>query len=176
MLKVEYISLSHKSFLVCVLFFRFYNYGQSVGAAELQLHMELSNDSTVLWRVLYNQGDQWSQAAVQLGRLTQPFHLSLHKVSLGIYEGVSAIDDIRFENCTLPLPAESCEGPDHFWCRHTKACIETRLLCDLVDDCGDETDELDCGKFFFFFWTLLLILIVVILISFLLSSQSSHRH
>ncbi|XP_057354250.1 MAM and LDL-receptor class A domain-containing protein 1 [Manis pentadactyla] len=128
----------------CILSFWFYNYGRSVGAAELQLHMELSNDSTVLWRVLYNQGDQWSQAAVQLGRLTQPFHLSLHKVSLGIYEGISAIDDIRFENCTLPLPAESCEGPDHFWCRHTKACIETRLLCDLVDDCGDQTDELDC--------------------------------
>ncbi|XP_044084529.1 MAM and LDL-receptor class A domain-containing protein 1 [Neovison vison] len=128
----------------CTLSFWFYNYGLSVGAAELQLHVENSSDPTVLWRVLYNQGNQWSQATVQLGRLTQPFHLSLDKVSLGIYDGVSAIDDIRFENCTLPLPADSCEEPDFFWCRHSKACVEKLLLCDLVDDCGDHTDEDDC--------------------------------
>nr|XP_008000626.2 MAM and LDL-receptor class A domain-containing protein 1 [Chlorocebus sabaeus] len=128
----------------CILSFWFYNYGLSVGAAELQLHMEESHDSTVLWRVLYSQGERWSEATIQLGRLSQPFHLSLDKVSLGIYDGVSAIDDIRFENCSLPLPAESCEGLDHFWCRHTRACIEKLRLCDLVDDCGDRTDEVNC--------------------------------
>ncbi|XP_036697163.1 MAM and LDL-receptor class A domain-containing protein 1 [Balaenoptera musculus] len=128
----------------CTLSFWFYNYGLSVGAAELQLHMENSSDSTVLWRVLYNQGNQWSQATVQLGRLTQPFHLSLHKVSLGIYDGVSAIDDVRFENCILPPPSKSCKGPDHFWCLHTKTCIKKLQLCDLVDDCGDYTDEVNC--------------------------------
>ncbi|EHB12586.1 hypothetical protein GW7_18801 [Heterocephalus glaber] len=128
----------------CTLYFWFYNYGLSVGAAELVLHLENSNDSTVLWRVLYNQGNQWSEVAIQLGRLTQPFYLLLNKVSLGMYVGVSAIDDIRFENCTLPPPAESCESPDHFWCGHTKACVEKAQLCDLVDDCGDWTDEADC--------------------------------
>ncbi|VTJ85146.1 Hypothetical predicted protein, partial [Marmota monax] len=128
----------------CTLSFWFYNYGLSVGAAELQLHTENPGDSTVLWRVLYNQGNQWSEANIQLGRLTQPFYLTLDKVSLGIYDGVSAIDDIRFENCTLPLPSESCEEPDHFQCPHTKACIERLRLCDLVDDCGDYSDEVDC--------------------------------
>ncbi|XP_049561475.1 MAM and LDL-receptor class A domain-containing protein 1 [Orcinus orca] len=128
----------------CTLSFWFYNYGLSVGAAELQLHMENSSDSTVLWRVLYNQGNQWSQATVQLGRLTQPFYLSLHKVSLGVYDGVSAIDDVRFENCIRPLPSKSCKGPDRFWCLHTKACITKLQLCDLVDDCGDNTDEVNC--------------------------------
>lgn len=129
----------------CILSFWFYNYGLSVGAAVLQLHGGNSTGATVLWRVLYNQGNRWSQATIQLGRLTQPFHLSLEKVSLGIYDGVSAIDDIHFENCTLPLPVESCKGPHHFWCRHTKACIEKLRLCDLVDDCGDLTDEVDCA-------------------------------
>ncbi|XP_059859094.1 MAM and LDL-receptor class A domain-containing protein 1 [Delphinus delphis] len=128
----------------CTLSFWFYNYGLSVGAAELQLHMENSSDSTVLWRVLYNQGNQWSQATVQLGRLTQPFYLSLHKVSLDVYDGVSAIDDVRFENCILPLPSKSCKGPGRFWCLHTKACITKLQLCDLVDDCGDNTDEVNC--------------------------------
>ncbi|XP_077010524.1 MAM and LDL-receptor class A domain-containing protein 1 isoform X2 [Tamandua tetradactyla] len=128
----------------CMLSFWFYNYGLSVGAAELQLHVGSSEDPTVLWRVLYNQGDRWSQATVQLGRLARPFHLSLDKASLGIYVGVSAIDDIRFENCTLPQPAERCDGPDRFWCARSRACIEQLRRCDLVDDCGDGSDEADC--------------------------------
>uniref|UniRef100_A0A8C6QSZ3 MAM and LDL receptor class A domain containing 1 n=2 Tax=Nannospalax galili TaxID=1026970 RepID=A0A8C6QSZ3_NANGA len=128
----------------CTLSFWFYNYGVSVGAAELQLHLENSSDSTALWRVLYNQGNQWSEATVQLGRLTQPFHLSLDKISLGVYRGVSAVDDIRFENCDLPPPAERCEGPGDFWCGQTKACIGRQYLCDLVDHCGDGSDEDNC--------------------------------
>lgn len=103
---------------------------------------------TVLWRTYYNEGNQWLKAVIQLGRLPHPFQFSLDKISLGFYEGVSAIDDIRFENCALPPPALNCEGPNHFWCRDTKACIDSLLVCDLVDDCGDGSDEESCSKYF----------------------------
>ncbi|NXO27132.1 MALR1 protein, partial [Cisticola juncidis] len=128
----------------CTLSFWYYSYGESVGAAELQLLVDGLQQPTVLWRTYYSEGNRWLRAAIQLGRLPRAFQLSLDKISLGIYEGVSAIDDIRFENCALPPPAMTCEGPNRFWCRDTKACIDRLLVCDLVDDCGDGSDEDAC--------------------------------
>ncbi|XP_061208193.1 MAM and LDL-receptor class A domain-containing protein 1 [Neopsephotus bourkii] len=129
----------------CTLSFWYYNYGHSVGAAEMQLLVDGLKQPTVLWRSYYSEGDQWLKAVIQLGRLPHPFQFSLDKISLGFYEGVSAIDDITFENCALPPPALSCEGPNHFWCRDTKACIDSLLVCDLVDNCGDGSDEDSCN-------------------------------
>uniref|UniRef100_A0A8C0IFR5 MAM and LDL receptor class A domain containing 1 n=1 Tax=Bubo bubo TaxID=30461 RepID=A0A8C0IFR5_BUBBB len=130
----------------CTLTFWYYNYGQSVGAGEMQLLVDGLKQPTVLWRAYYNEGNQWLKAVIQLGRLPHPFQLSLDKISLGFYDGVSAIDDITFENCALPPPALSCEGPNRFWCRDTKACIDSLLVCDLVDNCGDGSDEDNCNS------------------------------
>ncbi|XP_069815135.1 MAM and LDL-receptor class A domain-containing protein 1 [Dendropsophus ebraccatus] len=128
----------------CSVTFWYYNYGSSVGTVELLLYIDNERTPTVLWRTFFSQGNQWLKAFIQLNRLAHPFQLSVIKKNMGYYEGVSAIDDIVFENCSLPTAVPSCSGPDLFWCTYTKACISTLLVCDLIDDCGDGSDEINC--------------------------------
>ncbi len=44
-------------------------------------------------------------------------------------------------------------SPGHFTCRNQK-CIDVEWVCDGDNDCGDDSDELDCGqlKTFLHFW------------------------
>ncbi|XP_073437949.1 MAM and LDL-receptor class A domain-containing protein 1 [Dendrobates tinctorius] len=128
----------------CSMTFWYYNYGSAVGTAVILLHVISEKAPTVLWRTYFNQGNQWLKGFIQLDRLRHPFQLSVNKLNMGYYEGVAALDDIVFENCSLPSAVPSCGGPDLFWCKVTKACISTLLVCDLTDDCGDGSDESNC--------------------------------
>ncbi|CAF94587.1 unnamed protein product [Tetraodon nigroviridis] len=129
----------------CTMTFWHYNSGISVGAANMNLRIKGDPNNTVIWRTLYDQGPQWKQTTVQLGRLTQPFQISLSKISLGVFDGVSALDDVTFSNCSMPPAVAHCPKQTHFHCTHSKACVESLRLCDLLDDCGDGSDEDGCS-------------------------------
>ena len=59
--------------------------------------------------------------------------------------GDIAIDDIKFNNCSLPRPTTTyCERGDHMLCRVTHPCIPNGRMCDFTDDCGDRSDEESC--------------------------------
>uniref|UniRef100_A0A672JC96 MAM and LDL receptor class A domain containing 1 n=1 Tax=Salarias fasciatus TaxID=181472 RepID=A0A672JC96_SALFA len=129
----------------CTMTFWHYNSGLSVGAADMYLRIEGDENIVTIWRVLYDQGPHWYQATVQLGRINKPFQIALAKISLGVFDGVSALDDITFRNCSMPPAAAECPTDTHFHCVHTRACVERLQVCDLVDDCGDGSDEEGCS-------------------------------
>ncbi|XP_038153930.1 MAM and LDL-receptor class A domain-containing protein 1 isoform X2 [Cyprinodon tularosa] len=129
----------------CTVTFWHYNSGVSVGAAEMSIRFKGTENTTVIWTTLYDQGRRWNQVTVQLGRITEPFQIALAKISLGVFDGISAFDDISFKDCSMPPAVAVCPEPTHFHCVHTKACVERLFLCDLVDDCGDGSDEEGCS-------------------------------
>ncbi|KAM9332638.1 MAM and LDL-receptor class A domain-containing protein 1 [Pholidichthys leucotaenia] len=129
----------------CTMTFWHYNIGISVGAVDMYLQVKGVLNNTLIWRAAYNQGARWNQVTVQLGRITQPFRITLAKVNFGVFDGVSALDDFTFNNCSMPQAAAECPSDTHFHCMHTKTCVEHLQLCDLVDDCGDGSDEQGCS-------------------------------
>ena len=59
------------------------------------------------------------------------------------FTGDIAIDDVDFQDCTLPAPAPYCFNFE-FSCWKTRACISYDHVCDFTDDCGDGSDEQNC--------------------------------
>ncbi|CAM1320644.1 Uncharacterised protein g7537 [Pycnogonum litorale] len=106
-----------------------YYYGSNVGLVDSKQFPPVPSDN------------QWRTVAIGIGRQRYSFHVEFELPRVHYDRGYTfLLDNIAFKNCGLPKNPTACPV-SRFRCFKTKACISKDLLCDLSDDCGDNSDE-----------------------------------
>ena len=87
-------------------------------------------------------GKKWLQGKIYVGRHAAPFKVIFEAERSYTVFGDISIDDVSFVNCSLPPVVSRCKIGQHRCARGS--CIDPRRLCDYTDDCGDNSDEINC--------------------------------
>lgn len=108
--------------------------------------MTTADESTTVLKELQGDfGDKWNLARVPLGHISAEFTLDFDGFRKLGRDHDLAIDDIELYNCEYPPVRATCPS-GYFTCKR-KACVLASRVCDLIDDCGDNSDEEDCAGY-----------------------------
>ena len=89
----------------------------------------------------------WEKLEIGIGRHRDHFKIIFSLSNDGVmFKAGVAVDEVSFFDCQPPPAQESCLDTE-FHCQLTKGCVFTSKICDYQDDCGDDSDEIDCGEF-----------------------------
>ena len=131
----------------CELEFYYYMFGDS---DELAIYILTNGKYTLLAELDGDFGNKWNRFLLPVGRISREFAIEFEGLKL---EGDNtnnklAIDDIAFKNCEYPqVNLDGC--PSDFFTCERRACVPANWVCDLTDDCGDNS-----GRYFSFFNTI----------------------
>ena len=87
---------------------------------------------------------KWTGFSAHIGRMKEPFYLEI-ALFIENHPLVLALDDTGFKDCAMPSPSPTNCTEDEFTCGNG-VCVQSTQECDFTDDCGDQSDEMDCGK------------------------------
>ncbi|XP_033638977.1 MAM and LDL-receptor class A domain-containing protein 1-like [Asterias rubens] len=129
----------------CILNMWFVFSGSKVGDMSMYLINMMDKTETMMWQIGGDQGAGWKLQTISIGRRRDPYQLQLYKGRNADYNGKIALDDLTFQDCALPPITDSCP-PSKFRCTN-RACIDQTYKCDLMDHCGDNSDETSCSGY-----------------------------
>nr|XP_054757008.1 MAM and LDL-receptor class A domain-containing protein 2-like [Lytechinus pictus] len=118
-------------------------YGTDVGSLGVFLKSGLSK--TLLIYLSEDLGNQWTKIELGIGRVRGAFQIQYDATRSFDILGDIAVDDIAFMGCGFPGPLAPC-GVSDFECSN-QVCIDSSRVCDLTDDCGDLSDEMQCDSY-----------------------------
>ncbi|CAH1786792.1 unnamed protein product, partial [Owenia fusiformis] len=129
----------------CKLSFYYYINGEHPG--DILVTIDENNNTasntvttTALSRLTEKTNGQWRHAVIGLGRHGEMTITFTGNSDSDFYSGTIALDDIAFEGCEPPAPVRRCSS-SKFQCAFSKACVDKSQLCDISDDCSDNSDE-----------------------------------
>ncbi|KAK8784904.1 hypothetical protein V5799_008731, partial [Amblyomma americanum] len=140
----------HNTGHLCVVKFWF-NYRASNDTHVFLLELHVNGFQIVAWdswELAENPSEgKWNEGQFLLGRYRSPVQIYLRGYEAPRDDSYTAIDDISFEGCDMPVPSVE-QNPGMFTCKN-KVSIVMEHLCDYTDHCGDFSDEEDCEDFRF---------------------------
>ncbi|XP_075546622.1 MAM and LDL-receptor class A domain-containing protein 1-like isoform X3 [Dermacentor variabilis] len=131
---------------LCTLTF-WYNYILNGTRMDIDLMMRAGGYGLPVWTLSAMSETPaegtWNFEAVEIGRY--PSEISFYFSGVNFVPGRSmfAVDDIQYTDCALPAKQENCSKLE-FRCGNG-ACVMGYERCNYVDDCGDNSDEQNCG-------------------------------
>jgi hypothetical protein len=130
----------------CQLEFYYHMFGQTDDLVVFMTINDIEYDKIRLLHLRDDQGDQWNRMRVPISRVSVPFRLGFEGLRYMMQSDHDlALDDIKLIDCGYGEPQASCPAGS-FTCTR-KSCISLSRVCDLMDDCGDNSDEKNCEKY-----------------------------
>ena len=125
----------------CALEFWIYITSSSYNQLNVMLLTGDQIERAILQRFHYHSMSNWTKIIIEVGRVDVPFQISFDSKRSTTF-GYIAIDDTKIFHCHLPpiVDPNQCQGVDQFQCTRG-SCISKSHICDLTDDCGDDSDE-----------------------------------
>ncbi|XP_067430915.1 apical endosomal glycoprotein isoform X1 [Thunnus thynnus] len=105
------------------------------------------SQESVVWRPEATSVRGWREDTMYLGRISTAFHIVIYSQRSDGRRGDVAIDQMEFLDCALPLPLPGQHCPRGMIECKREGCVKEQQVCDGTDDCGDGTDEENCGEY-----------------------------
>ena len=136
--------------LGCYLDFNYNIWGLSnynIRTSHLTVYIDKGDYELVeIWNSdLFYMNGQWNIGRAFVNRQNSKFQLTYRaKDDPGSINSYVALANLEMHGCSLDTKSQ-CYS-DSFHCQNGN-CVDKQSLCDFVDDCGDNSDELSCSSF-----------------------------
>ncbi|XP_075042409.1 apical endosomal glycoprotein [Mixophyes fleayi] len=112
---------------------------------SLSVQLAESTQTYSLWESARRSVLSWRRAVMYTGRITGEFQVIVTASHDAHSWANIAVDDLEFRHCAISGPQAEC-GAGQYRC-DCGSCVEESARCDRTDDCGDNSDESNCGEF-----------------------------